>query len=1046
MDAAAAVGLRLGSTAVAPLVRKLFRAEQPGAGLTAEPVRIASMVSFRGEKRSLTRRDLERLARELVDRAVRAAGPHDVPDPEEHLAVALVLAGTLARLGDLDMDDVQAVRLGPEGLAKTLHPRSRGALSRAGELFHDRLLRLACLHIIDFFTRRSTFVARTLVEQCRQSQQVVEALDLLVERLPAKHTEDAAFEERYRRHLIQRYGRLTIFGLDLDDEWPLDDAYLSLETTDSDARSASALPEGDHRQPSSPPQRAEQALAGMERVLLRGVAGAGKTTLVQWLAVTTAEHRPGESLVHLFGRVPFVLPLRALTRAGAELPVPRDFLSAVGCPHTPPAGWAERVLSAKRALLLIDGIDEVPEPQREGTRRWLRELLREFPGNVCLVTGRPSAVREDWLAADGFRELSLSPMSREDVAAFIDRWHRAADAGQERADAMLAAVRSRQDLGRLATNPLMCGMLCALHRASHGFLPRGREELYEAALRMLLERRDRQRNIDHGPQLDARSQTLLLERLAYWLIRNGHSQMERADAIGLIAQALPAMHRAAAASSPEDVYRHLLDRSGLLREPSDGMVDFVHRTFQDYLGARAAVENRDFPLLVRNAHLDQWEDVIRMAVAHGRPDERKRLLRQLVKRGDTVRKHRVRLHLLAMACLEHATELDPDVRHEVEQRAAALIPPRTHAEAESLATVGHVALELLPGPEGLADNEAEAVVYAAGLLGTDAALPKLAEFRDHPSIQVSRWVVNRWSTFDPERFGAEILSGLSLDGEPHLRVATQTELAALRQLPTHPYFALFGEFTCEEITEALRGNPLRELSLTCTRLTDLDFLREFRSLGRLSLIDGPTITDLSPLTDLPLRKVLLRKMPRLHDLRCLNSLRRLGELFIGDGMPRLSVEALPTEAPLTDLALTSTADLTGIGVWPGLETLRITDSEHVPSHESLMAVAALPALTRLVAAPGFLRALRENRITLPGVHHLHLFDTEEEQNLRDAAAVLPALRSLYLTGQGTKVELDAAPLNDLKDLRSVRAEGRVRLANPDRLPQAVVSQPLPSRY
>lgn len=111
------------------------------------------------------------------------------------------------------------------------------------------------------------------------------------------------------------------------------------------------------------------------------------------------------------GRVAFVLPLRTLTRSGARLPVPNDFLSAVGCPVTgsQPPGWADRVLAAGRGVLLIDGVDEVPEEERARTRRWLADLLAAFPGNLWLVTSRPSAVRDDWLAGEGFTELTLSP-------------------------------------------------------------------------------------------------------------------------------------------------------------------------------------------------------------------------------------------------------------------------------------------------------------------------------------------------------------------------------------------------------------------------------------------------------------------------------------------------------------------------------------------------------------------------------------------------------------------------------------------------------------
>src|SRR5690606_40289129 len=118
---------------------------------------------------------------------------------------------------------------------------------------------------------------------------------------------------------------------------------------------------------------------------------------------------------------------------GRELPAPAEFLTVVGCPHTPPTGWAERVLTAGRGLLLVDGIDEVPEPLRDGTRRWLRDLLGAFPGNVCVVTARPSAVRENWLEADGFHELSLVPMNGEDVTTFIHRWHTAAGSDREEA-------------------------------------------------------------------------------------------------------------------------------------------------------------------------------------------------------------------------------------------------------------------------------------------------------------------------------------------------------------------------------------------------------------------------------------------------------------------------------------------------------------------------------------------------------------------------------------------------------------------------------------
>ncbi|WP_199833664.1 hypothetical protein [Streptomyces sp. NRRL B-3648] len=96
--------------------------------------------------------------------------------------------------------------------------------------------------------------------------------------------------------------------------------------------------------------------------------------------------------------------------------------------------------------------------------------------------------------------------------------------------------------------------------------------------------------------------------MACWLIRNGQAGAVRQDAVGMLGEWLAAMPQVRAQGDAEQVFTHLLNRSGLLREPVPGAVDFVHRTFQDRLGAKAAVEARDFGVLVRNAHDDQWDD------------------------------------------------------------------------------------------------------------------------------------------------------------------------------------------------------------------------------------------------------------------------------------------------------------------------------------------------------------------------------------------------------------------------------------------------------
>ncbi|WP_198676698.1 NACHT domain-containing protein [Streptomyces atratus] len=845
----AAIGARLASSVVSPLIKKLFLSEGPGAGLVDKPIRLSALISFRGEKRTLSEKDLHQIAEELVRRAAQSTGVEDVLPTFEKRAVANAVADSLRVMGTLDMEDVQAVKLGHLGLSRHLRSQSRTAtlgLSSDAVTLHTSVMNTACLHILNFFTQRSTFVPRTLVEQSRSIEELTLKIDSLIARAPSPA--DGPFEDRYAGYIAAKHGKLSIFGLDLSgapETWRLDAAYLSLDAAGDATSAGPALLSADH------------VLAGRNRVLLRGVAGSGKTTLVQWLAVSTAQKALDERLLYLYGLVPFVLPLRTLTRGGAALPAPHEFLSGVDCPIAAlqPPGWFDRVLRSGRGLILIDGIDEIPEDDRNDARRWLQELISVYPANRWLVTSRPSAVQEHWLMDEDFVELDLAPMSRDNIAEFVKRWHQAAGISDQYANELLRAIRAKQDLGRLATNPLMCGLICALHQDRRGYLPEGRKEIYDAALSMLLFRRDRERGVykSGSIHISEAHHIQLIQKLAYWMIRNGRSEMDRSDAVDLLGRALPTMPKVAEQGTAEEVYRYLLIRSGLLREPSADSMDFIHRTFQDYLGAKAAVEGLDFDFLIGNAHLDQWEDVIRMAVAHARPTERTRLLTGLIRRDDVSGHGMNRLHLLAAACLEHATELDPAVRAEVQQRAAALIPPRSVDQSRALTEVGPVVLDLLPGPRELptdgetalaseeASSEAQLMadeayftVLAATRIATDAAITVLAQYRGHQDPRVRTELVRAWSRFDTDLFGKEVVAHIS-EENIYFPVSNLRELRALHSFGGRSRIKVSGEFTTVDFVNSCRSDRLTHLWVEANMGGTWGWLHNFPNLRSLTI-------------------------------------------------------------------------------------------------------------------------------------------------------------------------------------------------------------------
>ncbi|MGP8300000.1 NACHT domain-containing protein [Streptomyces inhibens] len=865
---------RLTSHTIDPLIHKLFVTDGPIAEPVDRPVRISRLVSFTGEKPALTEPELHRLAAALVEQASSSEDKDENENENGNQAVTSALARTLRALADIEMDDLDAVRLLPaefaHRLCETVPGVTRG-LTHDGARLHGLLLDAAALHILHFFTRRSAYVARTLAEQTRTLAELVHGQATAGPLVPSpslspspaaedgtSQDADAAFEARYARATATLHNHLTIYGIDLahsPDSWPLDAAYLGLQCEPGPPEPDGGRPGGGDAAPQDttdttgqddPPLPAEQALSGRSRVLVRGVAGSGKTTLLQWLTVATARDELPDALAALRGRVPFLLPVRRFAREG--LPSPGTFLSAVGHEDAAkaPDGWAERVLGSGRALLLIDGIDEAPESDREQVRRKLGEWTDRYPGNVWIVTSRPSAVPGHWLAGEGFSEVSLAPMSREDVAAFIQRWHRAA-AQQSPADlgrlghyerTLLNAVRITRDLGRLATNPLMCGLLCALHRDRRGYLPNGRKELYDAALSMLLERRDRERAMaaTDGVELTRQPKIQLLQKLAHWMLVNGRSEMDRATAIDTLARHLPAIPDAARQGGPEDVFRHLLNRTGLLREPTPGTVDFVHRTFQDYLSARAVVQRHDFGLLLDHAHHDDWEDVVRMAVALARPDECAALLDGLLAPHSGVRAAEARHRkLLAAACLEHATELDPAVRARVRRFTRDMVRPSTPSAARALGWIGPIVLEMLPDPTQVPDNEAYLLAITATSIADDRAIDYLTALRGRAHHDVRAQLAGAWRRYDTARYAREIIAHLE-PAELYFPVSDLEELHALRRLGGRPQLRISGPFTPDQLVEGIApADGLTRLWLAYDLGVSMEWLSAFPKLDTLRI-------------------------------------------------------------------------------------------------------------------------------------------------------------------------------------------------------------------
>lgn len=171
----------------------------------------------------------------------------------------------------------------------------------------------------------------------------------------------------------------------------------------------------------------------------------------------------------------------------------------------------------------------------------------------------------------------------------------------------------------------------------------------------------------------------ILQDLAWRLSVTGRTELPQDAVVRWTSSKLAAMPGRSA--DAEAVLDYLLQRSGVLREPVPGRIDFVHRTVQEYLTAKQFTDDGDLEPLLAQAHKDQWREPIIMAAGHANAPQRAELLAGLLSRIDSEPRNARRLRLLVAGCLETLPAIPVDLRDEIEACLDDLMPPRDLASA-----------------------------------------------------------------------------------------------------------------------------------------------------------------------------------------------------------------------------------------------------------------------------------------------------------------------------------------------------------------------------
>ncbi len=142
------------------------------------------------------------------------------------------------------------------------------------------------------------------------------------------------------------------------------------------------------------------------KVVMLGAPGSGKTTLMSYFAVMLAKKHPAElGLATDTDWLPILIKIRDLARQPdiSILDYARQFAEKTMSVKKLPEGFFEYWLEDGRALILLDGLDEVAEEaKRYDVVRRIENFLGQFDQNRAIVTSRPAGYKRDFFRTEEF--------------------------------------------------------------------------------------------------------------------------------------------------------------------------------------------------------------------------------------------------------------------------------------------------------------------------------------------------------------------------------------------------------------------------------------------------------------------------------------------------------------------------------------------------------------------------------------------------------------------------------------------------------------------
>lgn len=350
-----------------------------------------------------------------------------------------------------------------------------------------------------------------------------------------------------------------------------------------------------------------EAVQSYSRLRVLGKPGSGKTTFLQFIAMQCNQ---GKFALHQIPVFVHLIDFAETSKTSGEYNLLHYIFEELLTTDISSVSILEALLFDGSVLLLLDGLDEVPQQQSKMVCSEIRRFSEKYYKNLFVISCR-IALKHYQLK--NFTDVEIAPFTQAQITTFSHKWFgvftkSSSLDNQAKANHFLHQLDLSENwqFRKLTVTPLFLHLACWIFYAQDKF-PVKRSEFYKQCLDLLLVRWDEAKGIQRDEIYQGFSlaqKMKLLSQIAAVMFEQGHHFFDQRDVekqIDDYITNLPGITNdpEVIRLESEAILKSIEVQHGVLTERAKGIFSFSYLAFQEYLTARKIVASHNLKALER---------------------------------------------------------------------------------------------------------------------------------------------------------------------------------------------------------------------------------------------------------------------------------------------------------------------------------------------------------------------------------------------------------------------------------------------------------------